>query len=191
METSDNVWVQYDEKVGPASPHRAESVKNVDVKNVEGIQQPTHEEEQERELDTSSNLSALFCNSSNSSAERRITINVPVPAEATGTFLGEDSTTMNAIRDNMRCIEMNMMEVNIRAYHRIIEMFMPDTDVAHKTESIIMNVVQAHEEGTLYFMKKVRAKGIMTRATEGDAAADLLTYLPTGEVVNTVLVLRS
>ena len=39
-------------------------------------------------------------------------------------------------------------------------------------------------------MKEVIAKGNVTRATEGDAAADIMTYLSTGELVNAVLVVR-
>ena len=39
-------------------------------------------------------------------------------------------------------------------------------------------------------MKEVLAKGNITRAMKGDAYTDTLTYLPIGEVVNTVLVVR-
>ena len=41
------------------------------------------------------------------------------------------------------------------------------------------------------YMKEVIAKEKMTRAMKGDATADILTYLPTGELVNTVLAIRA
>ena len=46
-----------------------------------------------------------------------------------------------------------------------------------------MNIVRARDE--------VDFECMMTRAMEGDAAVDILTYLPTGEVVNTVLAVRA
>ena len=41
------------------------------------------------------------------------------------------------------------------------------------------------------YMKEVKAKGNMVRAIGCDDAADILFYLPTEEVVNTVLVVRA
>ena len=41
------------------------------------------------------------------------------------------------------------------------------------------------------YMKEVIAKGNIKRALEDDAAVDILTYLHTGKVVNTVLVVRA
>ena len=41
------------------------------------------------------------------------------------------------------------------------------------------------------YMKKARAKGMTIRTMEGDVAADILTYLPTGEVAKTVFVVRA
>jgi hypothetical protein len=91
--------------------------------------------------------------SDNSRVERGITVNVLVPAEVVGTFLGQDCATMNAIQDITGCIEMDM-EGNIRADHRRITMHVPTMDVAHQVENIIINVVRAHEEGALEYIKK-------------------------------------
>ena len=63
-------------------------------------------------------------------------------------------------------------------------------NVAHNVENIIMNIVRARKEGKLQYIQGVTATDIMTRATENDAAVNILTYLSTGEVVNAVLVVR-
>ena len=49
-----------------------------------------------------------------------------------------------------------------------------------RKQNIIINIVRAHEAGDLEYMEEVIAKGNMTKATEGDATADILTYPPTG-----------
>ena len=48
QETKPEVGVQDDVEVKPAPPHRANSIENVKVKNVEEVKYPAHEEEQER-----------------------------------------------------------------------------------------------------------------------------------------------
>ena len=126
-------------------------------------------------MDTDNNLSALF----RDSVERGIMANVLVLMEVAGVFLGEYSATINDIRDSTWCSDMNM-EVNIGTDHSKITILVPDTDGAHKAESIIMNVGRPHKGGMVKYTKGVIAKVIMTRATEGDAAVDLLTYLPAG-----------
>jgi hypothetical protein len=197
-ETVYGVGAQEEEEVMPTPPHRTDSVNDVGVKNIEDVHQPTHEEEQEKESDTDINLSALFqdsdikdpSSSDDSRVEREFTVRVLIPAEAEGTFLGEYSATINAIRDSTRCIEVDM-ETNTGAEHSRITIRMPDMDVAHQAENIITNVVRAHKEGDLEYITGVIAKGIMTKAMEGDAAADILTYLPTGEVVNAILTVRA
>ena len=83
------------------------------------------------------------------------------------------------------------IEANTRAGHRKITMLVPDMDGVHKAENIIMNVVRAREEDDFEYIKEAIAKCIMTRAMEGDAAAGILTYLSTREVVNGVFVVRA
>ena len=84
-------------------------------------------------------------------------------------------------------------ETNILAEHRKITIHVPTMDVAHQLENIITNVVRTHEEGDLEYITGVIviAKDIMTRAMEGNATADILTYLLTVEVVNTILAVRA
>ena len=83
------------------------------------------------------------------------------------------------------------MEVNTGADQRKITMFVPDIDVAHKAENNTMNAVCVHDEGDLEYIKELIAKYTMTRAMEDDAAANVPTYLPTGEVANAVHAVRA
>ena len=60
-----------------------------------------------------------------------------------------------------------------------------------KQTNITMNTGWASEEGDLEYTKEVTAEWNMTRSMEGNAAADILSYLPTGEVVKTVRMVRA
>jgi hypothetical protein len=178
--------MQEEEDIGPALPYRADFVNNVEMKNIEEVQQPPHKVEHERESDGDSNLSALF----QDRVERGITVRVQVPTEATGTFIGEYSTTINTIRDSTRYTEMNL-EAYTGADHSSVTMLVPDMDVAQEAENVIRNAVRAHEEGEIAYIKGVITKHIMTRAMEGDETVDILSNMPTGEVAKAILVVRA
>ena len=96
----------------------------------------------------------MFQDSDDSRVERGITVNVLVLAEAVGTLLGKDSTTINAIRDNTRCIEMDT-KATLRADHHTITILVPDMNVAQEAENFTRNVVRAHSEGNLEYMKRL------------------------------------
>ena len=72
------------------------------------------------------------------------------------------------------------IKANTGADHSRITISVPEMDVMHQAENIITNVIRAHEESDLEYIKGIITKGIMTRAMKGDAAVDILTYLPTG-----------
>ena len=118
--------------MGPALLHREESVDNVKVKKkqyIEQAQQPPHEEEQERGSDTDINLSVVFQNK----VQEGITFNILVLVEATGTFIGEYSAPIDAIRASTRCTEMDM-ETNTGTDHSRIIMLVPGMDIAHRAK---------------------------------------------------------
>ena len=82
------------------------------------------------------------------------------------------------------------MEANTGTEHKAVIIRVPDMDLPQK-KNITMNIVRARDEVDFECTKEATAKENTTRAMEGDDTVDVLTYLPTGEVVNTVLAIRA
>jgi hypothetical protein len=60
-------------------------------------------------------------------------------------------------------------------------------EVAREAESIISELILAHTREDVDYVTSVMMEGHRLRVMEGDTAGPILNYLPTGEMVNTIL----